>query len=114
MTIILLRAAIIALCSAPGAANAGAFGWFLWTVAAFGAFLTALYTFRLLFVVFWGEMSAFLSTNWTSLRTLAGAVWGTYAPYFQTVGAAVLGAFQGSRSSPETQTLSWPKRFVAN
>jgi NADH-quinone oxidoreductase subunit L len=41
------------------AANAGAFGWFLWAVAAFGAFLTALYTFRLLFVVFWGEMSAF-------------------------------------------------------
>jgi NADH-quinone oxidoreductase subunit L len=41
------------------AANAGAFGWLLWGVAAFGAFLTALYTFRLLFVVFWGELSAF-------------------------------------------------------
>ncbi len=41
------------------AANAGAFGWFLWGVAAFGAFLTALYTFRLLFIVFWGELSAF-------------------------------------------------------
>ena len=42
-----------------GAANAGAFGWLLWSVAAFGAFLTALYTFRLLFVVFWGELSPF-------------------------------------------------------
>jgi NADH-quinone oxidoreductase subunit L len=41
------------------AANAGAFGWLLWGVAAFGAFLTALYTFRLLFVVFRGELSAF-------------------------------------------------------
>ena len=41
------------------AANAGAFGWLMWSVAAFGAFLTALYTFRLLFVVFWGELSAF-------------------------------------------------------
>jgi NADH-quinone oxidoreductase subunit L len=41
------------------AANAGAFGWFLWAIAAFGAFLTALYTFRLLFIVFWGELSAF-------------------------------------------------------
>jgi NADH-quinone oxidoreductase subunit L len=41
------------------AANAGAFGWLLWGVAAFGAFLTALYTFRLLFIVFWGELSAF-------------------------------------------------------
>jgi NADH-quinone oxidoreductase subunit L len=41
------------------AANAGTLGWVLWGVAAFGAFLTALYTFRLLFIVFWGELSAF-------------------------------------------------------
>jgi NADH-quinone oxidoreductase subunit L len=41
------------------AANAGTLGWALWGVAAFGAFLTALYTFRLLFIVFWGERSAF-------------------------------------------------------
>jgi NADH-quinone oxidoreductase subunit L len=41
------------------AANAGTLGWALWAVAAFGAFLTALYTFRLLFIVFWGELSAF-------------------------------------------------------
>jgi NADH-quinone oxidoreductase subunit L len=41
------------------AANAGAFGWLLWAMAAFGAFLTALYTFRLLFIVFWGDLSAF-------------------------------------------------------
>jgi NADH-quinone oxidoreductase subunit L len=41
------------------AANAGALGWALWTAGAIGAFLTALYTFRLLFIVFWGEMSPF-------------------------------------------------------
>jgi NADH-quinone oxidoreductase subunit L len=41
------------------AANAGTLGWALWGAAAFGAFLTALYTFRLLFIVFWGELSAF-------------------------------------------------------
>jgi NADH-quinone oxidoreductase subunit L len=41
------------------AANAGTLGWTLWGVGAVGAFLTALYTFRLLFVVFKGEMSAF-------------------------------------------------------
>jgi NADH-quinone oxidoreductase subunit L len=41
------------------AANAGTLGWALWGVAAFGAFLTALYTFRLLFIIFWGELSAF-------------------------------------------------------
>jgi NADH-quinone oxidoreductase subunit L len=41
------------------AANAGTLGWALWTAGAIGAFLTALYTFRLLFTVFWGEMSGF-------------------------------------------------------
>jgi NADH-quinone oxidoreductase subunit L len=41
------------------AANAGTLGWALWTAGAIGAFLTALYTFRLLFTVFWGELSAF-------------------------------------------------------
>jgi NADH-quinone oxidoreductase subunit L len=41
------------------AANAGTLGWILWGIGVVGAFLTALYTFRLLFVVFFGEMSAF-------------------------------------------------------
>jgi NADH-quinone oxidoreductase subunit L len=41
------------------AANGGTLGWILWTAGAIGAFLTALYTFRLLFIVFWGEMTPF-------------------------------------------------------
>jgi NADH-quinone oxidoreductase subunit L len=41
------------------AANAGTLGWILWGAGAVGAFLTALYTFRLLFIVFWGEMTPF-------------------------------------------------------
>jgi NADH-quinone oxidoreductase subunit L len=41
------------------AANAGTLGWILWTAGAIGAFLTALYTFRLLFIVFWGDLSPF-------------------------------------------------------
>jgi NADH-quinone oxidoreductase subunit L len=41
------------------AANAGTLGWILWGAGVIGAFLTALYTFRLLFVVFFGEVSAF-------------------------------------------------------
>jgi NADH-quinone oxidoreductase subunit L len=41
------------------AANAGTLGWILWGIGVVGAFLTALYTFRLLFIVFFGEMSAF-------------------------------------------------------
>jgi NADH-quinone oxidoreductase subunit L len=42
------------------AANAGTLGWILWVAAVVGAFLTALYTFRLLFVVFWGEPTPFV------------------------------------------------------
>ena len=41
------------------AANAGALGWILWTLGAIGAFLTALYTFRLVFVVFGPPISDF-------------------------------------------------------
>ncbi|HEU4451132.1 MAG TPA: NADH-quinone oxidoreductase subunit L [Gaiellaceae bacterium] len=41
------------------AAEAGTLGWILWAAGVAGAFLTALYTFRLLFVVFFGEVSAF-------------------------------------------------------
>ncbi len=41
------------------AANAGTLGWILWGLAAAGAFLTALYTFRMVFIVFGGQLSAF-------------------------------------------------------
>ncbi len=41
------------------AANSGSLGWILWGIGIVGAFLTALYTFRLLFVVFFGEISPF-------------------------------------------------------
>ena len=40
------------------AANSGTLGWVLWSLGAVGAFLTALYTFRLVFVVFGRERSA--------------------------------------------------------
>jgi NADH-quinone oxidoreductase subunit L len=41
------------------AANAGGLGWMLWSFGAIGAFLTAVYTFRLVFVVFRPPMSDF-------------------------------------------------------
>jgi NADH-quinone oxidoreductase subunit L len=41
------------------AANAGTLGWILWGLAATGAFLTALYTFRMVFIVFGGQLSTF-------------------------------------------------------
>jgi NADH-quinone oxidoreductase subunit L len=45
------------------AANAGTLGWILWCAAAAGAFLTALYTFRLFFIVFHGERSVWVSEH---------------------------------------------------
>ena len=42
------------------AMDRGAYGYVLWVVGLAGTFLTGLYTFRLLFLVFWGEPSAFV------------------------------------------------------
>jgi NADH-quinone oxidoreductase subunit L len=41
------------------AANAGTLGWILWGCGAVGAFLTALYTFRMVFIVFGRDLSGF-------------------------------------------------------
>jgi NADH-quinone oxidoreductase subunit L len=38
----------------------GTFGVCLWTAGIVGVFLTGLYTFRMIFLVFWGEPSAFV------------------------------------------------------
>jgi NADH-quinone oxidoreductase subunit L len=45
------------------AMDRGAFGYVLWVVGLAGTFLTGLYTFRLLFLVFWGEPSAFVQEH---------------------------------------------------
>ena len=37
----------------------GSLGWILWTAGIVGAFLTGLYTFRLVFIVFFGEVSPY-------------------------------------------------------
>jgi NADH-quinone oxidoreductase subunit L len=42
------------------AANSGTLGWVLWGLGAAGAFLTALYTFRMVFIVFRREPSGFV------------------------------------------------------
>src|SRR5262249_56497343 len=42
----------------------GTFGVFLWTAGIIGAFLTGVYTFRMLFLVFWGEPSAFVREHY--------------------------------------------------
>ncbi len=42
------------------ALDAGAYGYVLWVVGLIGAFLTGVYTFRLFYIVFHGEPSAFV------------------------------------------------------
>jgi NADH-quinone oxidoreductase subunit L len=51
----------------------GAYGYILWAAALAGTFLTGLYTFRLLFLVFWGEPSPFVQEHFHALkRDIAG------------------------------------------
>jgi NADH-quinone oxidoreductase subunit L len=50
------------------AMDAGAYGYVLWVVGLAGAFLTGLYTFRMLFIVFWGEPSAFVREHFHPLK----------------------------------------------
>src|SRR5439155_298313 len=46
----------------------GAYGYVLWVAGLAGAFLTGLYTFRMLFLVFWGEPSAFAREHFHALK----------------------------------------------
>jgi NADH-quinone oxidoreductase subunit L len=51
----------------------GAFGYVLWIAGLAGTFLTGLYTFRMLFLVFWGEPSPFVREHFHALkRDVAG------------------------------------------
>src|SRR5207247_2241585 len=45
----------------------GAYGYVLWTVGLVGTFLTGLYTFRMFFLVFGGERSAFVREHFHAL-----------------------------------------------
>jgi NADH-quinone oxidoreductase subunit L len=49
-------------------ANNGWYGDLLWAAGLVGAFLTGLYTFRMLFLVFWGEPSAFVREHFHPLQ----------------------------------------------
>jgi NADH-quinone oxidoreductase subunit L len=46
----------------------GAYGYVLWVAGLIGAFLTGLYTFRMLFLVFGGEPSAFAREHFHALK----------------------------------------------
>jgi NADH-quinone oxidoreductase subunit L len=46
----------------------GAYGYVLWAIGLAGTFLTGVYTFRLIFMVFWGEPSAFVREHFHALK----------------------------------------------
>src|ERR687888_207356 len=50
-----------------GAMDHGVYGYILWAVGLAGTFLTGLYTFRMLFMVFWGEPSPFVREHFHAL-----------------------------------------------
>jgi len=50
------------------AMDRGWYGYVLWTAGIAGVFLTGLYTFRMLFLVFWGEPSAFVREHFHALK----------------------------------------------
>ena len=50
------------------AMDRGAYGYVLWIVGLAGTFLTGLYTFRLFFLVFWGEPSPFVREHFHALK----------------------------------------------
>ena len=52
---------------AAAMAHGGTYGYILWAAGLAGTFLTGLYTFRLLFIVFWGEPSAFVREHFHPL-----------------------------------------------
>jgi NADH-quinone oxidoreductase subunit L len=56
------------------AMDAGAYGYILWTAGLIGTFLTGLYSFRLLYLVFGGEPSAFVREHFHApTRDLVGS-----------------------------------------
>jgi NADH-quinone oxidoreductase subunit L len=68
----------------------GAYGYVLWAVGLAGTFLTGVYTFRLIFMVFWGEPSAFVREHFHALeRDVVGTTMAV------TVGALAVLSFIG-------------------
>jgi NADH-quinone oxidoreductase subunit L len=74
------------------AMDAGAYGYILWTVGLIGTFLTGLYTFRLFYLVFGGEPSAFVREHFHAPgRDLVGI--SMAVPVAILAGLAVIGGW---------------------
>jgi NADH-quinone oxidoreductase subunit L len=57
------------------ALDAGLYGQILWVAGLVGAFLTAVYTFRMIFIVFWGEPSPFVREHFHAPEPTEPNIW---------------------------------------
>ncbi len=110
--------------------NVGWYGYVFWVVALIGAFLTGLYTFRLYFIVFPGEPSAFVEEHhhdhhglegpWTmlvpvALLTVLSAVggWIQFGPYWHPVTDWLAPAARTLGIAEPTSTQEWLSTVLA-
>ena len=87
------------------ALDSGAYGYVLWVAGLAGTFLTGLYTFRLLFLVFWGEPSPFVREHFHApKRDVVGLTLGRArresSPCCPSSAAGSSGSRTGTRSRP--------------
>ena len=107
----------------------GAYGYVLWVAGLAGAFLTGLYTFRMLFIVFWGEPSAFVREHFHALNrdvpgvSMASTVgvlavlsaiggWLQFTPCWQPVDTWLRDRRRAARDTRATGR-SWSRRILA-
>jgi NADH-quinone oxidoreductase subunit L len=103
--------------------NIGWYGYLFWAVALAGTFLTGLYTFRLYFIVFTGEPSAFAREHhdshhgegpWTMLApvavlTVLSAIggWIQFSPYWHPLTNWLAPAARTLSVAEPTRTQEW-------
>jgi NADH-quinone oxidoreductase subunit L len=76
------------------ALDAGLYGQILWAAGLAGAFLTALYTFRMIFLVFWGEPSPYAREHFHAPKGTEPNVWMAWTVGLLALLSVVGGWFQ--------------------
>src|SRR5918994_1106910 len=76
------------------ALDAGLYGQILWAAGLAGAFLTALYTFRMIFIVFWGEPSPYAREHFHAPKGTEPNVWMAWTVGLLALLSVVGGWFQ--------------------
>src|SRR5918994_1513089 len=83
-----------ALLILASALDAGLYGQILWAAGLAGAFLTALYTFRMIFIVFWGEPSPYAREHFHAPKGTEPNVWMAWTVGLLALLSVVGGWFQ--------------------